>query len=160
MISKLDRKIAKQQIVISKNPRTILKSNPSGLELCRNLIVRSVLIPDFLKETSANWNFCTSVGLRLDQAKRNVFFLTAHFITLPLIHSLREIERERYFVNHHCSHRLNYGIFTNTDDNKRENKKNFLHLIDMAKNKTVLRENLLIFPCVLFETYLFVNFHI
>ena len=48
-------------------------------------------------------------------------------------------ERERYFINHHCSHRLNYGIFTNTDDNKRENKKNFLHLIDMAKNKTVLQ---------------------
>ena len=47
--------------------------------------------------------------------------------------------RERYFINHHCSHRLNYGIFTNTDDNKRENKKNFLHLIDMAKNKTVLQ---------------------
>ena len=89
LISKLDRKIAKQQIAISKNPRTILKSNPSGLELCRNLIVRSVLIPDFLKETSSNWNFCTPVGLRLDQAKkRSVFFLIAHFITSPLIHSL------------------------------------------------------------------------
>ena len=49
------------------------------------------------------------------------------------------ISKERYFINHHCSHRLNYGIFTNTDDNKRENKKNFLHLIDMAKNKTVLQ---------------------
>ena len=70
------------------NPRTILKSNPSELELCRNIIVTSVLIPDFFKETSSNWNFCTSVGLRLDQAKRNVFFLIAHFITLPLIHSL------------------------------------------------------------------------
>ena len=88
LISKLDRKIAKQQIAISKNPRTILKSNPSGLELCRNLIVRSVLIPDFLEETSSNWNFCASVGLRLDQAKKNVFFLIAHFITLPPIHSL------------------------------------------------------------------------
>ena len=88
LISKLNRKIAKQQIAISKNPRTILKSNPLELELCRNIIVPSVLIPDFLKETSSNWNFCTSVGLRLDQAKRNVFFLIAHFITLPLIHSL------------------------------------------------------------------------
>ena len=51
----------------------------------------------------------------------------------------RERDKERYFINHHCSYRLNYGIFTNTDDNKRENKKNFLHLIDMAKNKTVLQ---------------------
>ena len=39
LVSKLDRKIAKQQIAISKNPHTILKSNPSGPELCRNLIV-------------------------------------------------------------------------------------------------------------------------
>ena len=40
--------------------------------------------------------------------------------------SLERYEIERYFINHLCSHRLNYGIFTNTDDNKRENnKKNF-----------------------------------
>ena len=39
LVRKLDRKIAKQQIAISKNPRTILKSNPSGPEFCRNLIV-------------------------------------------------------------------------------------------------------------------------
>lgn len=60
----------------------------------------------------------------------------------PIVRHLRlprERERERYFINHHCSHRLNYEIFTNIDDNKRENKKNFLHLIDMAKNKTVLQ---------------------
>ena len=79
LISKLDRKIAKQKIAISKKPRTILKSNPSRLELCRNLIVRSVLIPDFLKETSSNWNFCTSVGLRLDQAKKEFFFPDSAF---------------------------------------------------------------------------------
>ena len=38
--------------------------------------------------------------------------------------NLQRKKQERYFINHHCSHRLNYGIFTNTDDNKRENKKN------------------------------------
>ena len=54
LISKLDRKIAKQQIEISKNPRTILKTNPSGLKLCRNLLMRSVLITDFLKGTPSD----------------------------------------------------------------------------------------------------------
>ena len=33
-------------------------------------------------------------------------------------------------------------------------------VMNTQRNKQVLRENLLIFPCVLFGTYLFVNFHI
>ena len=27
------------------------------------------------------------------------------------------------YYKHHCSHRLNYGIFTNTDDNKEKIRK-------------------------------------
>ena len=42
LISILDRKIAKQPIAISRNPCTFLKTVPSGLKLCRNLLVRSV----------------------------------------------------------------------------------------------------------------------
>ena len=41
---KLDRKISKQQIAISKIP------DKPRLKSCRNLLVRSVLLPDFLKE--------------------------------------------------------------------------------------------------------------
>ena len=39
------------------------------------------------------------------------------------------------------------------------NTQNQLHVI-YKTDLIMLRENLLIFPCVLFGTYLFVNFHI
>ena len=51
-----------------------------------NLLVRSVLIHDFLKGTLSYWSFCTSLGLRLDHAQSEIFFpdSASHNFTIHL----------------------------------------------------------------------------
>ena len=51
------------------------------------------------------------------------------------------VKIDRYFIKHHCSHRLNYGILTKTDDNKEKKKKNYLHLINKLKIKLFFKRS-------------------
>ena len=54
---------------------------------------------------------------------KNVRCTFSKQITL-LMKLIRNSSWDRYFIiKHHCSHRLNYGIFTNTDDNKEKKRK-------------------------------------
>lgn len=91
LITKLDREITKQPIRILKKRYTVLRTNPLGLKLCLSFIgtVRFDTRLICLKNHRPFRIVVPESVYDQIKLKRNSFCWIEHFITFPLIYSLR-----------------------------------------------------------------------